>query len=132
MLQTYVKFIQCCCIIGPATLFSHALLGQTQPGTGGEDRLFGTVRDPSGAAIVGAHVVLKDDAGKVRDTRTDREGAYQFSPLRAGHYSLSAESQGFQAQSREVSANGQEALTVNFVIAIKTQSQSITVTDRLA
>ena len=91
----------------------------------------GTVRDPSGAAIVGAHLVLKDEAGKVRDAQTDREGAYHFSTLQAGHYSLSAESQGFQAQSREVSANGQEALTVNFVIVVRHRAQSVTVTDRL-
>jgi hypothetical protein len=125
MCQTYVKSIQSCCMIGAATLFSHALWGQTQPGTGGEGRLFGTVRDPSGAAIVGAHVVLKDEAGKAREAQTDREGAYHFSTLQAGHYSLSADSQGFQAQSREVSANGQEALTVNFVLVVQTQRQSV-------
>jgi iron complex outermembrane receptor protein len=75
--------------------------------------------------------VLKDDAGNVRDAQTDREGGYHFSTLRAGHYSLTVESHGFQEQSRAVSVNGTEALTVNFVVAIKPQGQSITVTDRL-
>ncbi len=131
MLKMYVKFIQRCCMIGAATLFSHALWAQTQPGTGGEGSLIGTVCDPSGAAILGARLALKDEAGKVREARTDREGAYRFSTLRAGHYTLSAESQGFQAQSREVSANGQEALTVNFVLVVQAQRQSVTVTDRL-
>jgi iron complex outermembrane receptor protein len=131
MCQTYVKLIQCCCMIGAATLFSHALWGQTQPATDGGGSLFGTVRDSSGAAILGARLALEDEAGKVREARTDREGAYRFSTLRAGHYSLSAESQGFQAQSREVSANGQEPLTVNFVLVVQAQRQSVTVTDRL-
>jgi iron complex outermembrane receptor protein len=49
----------------------------------------------------------------------------------AGQYSLSAESRGFRAQSKEVSANGQQALTVNFVLVVQTQRQSLTVTDRL-
>ena len=75
--------------------------------------------------------MLKDEAGKVRDTQTDREGAYSFSALRAGRYSLSAGSQGFQEESRNVSANGKEPLTVNFVLAVQAQSQSVTVTDRL-
>jgi len=131
MLQMYLRLFRWCCMIGAATLLSHALCGQTQPGTGGEDRLFGTVRDPSGAAIVGARVVLKDDAGKTREAQTDQEGAFRFSTLQVGHYLLSVDSQGFQAQSREVSANGQEALTVNFVLVVQTQRQSVTVTDRL-
>jgi iron complex outermembrane receptor protein len=127
----FVKFIQCCCMIGAATLFSPRLWAQAQPGAGGESGLSGTVRDPSGAAIGGAHLALRDEAGKVRDTQTDREGAYRFSALRAGHYSLRVERQGFQALSREVNANGQEAVIVNFVLVIQAQNQSITVTDRL-
>ena len=123
-----VKLVKCCCLIGTGMLLSHALSAQTQ--TKGESSLSGTVRDPSGAAIIGAHLVLKDEAGKARDAQTDRAGAYHFSLLRAGHYSLSVERQGFQAQSKEVSANGQEALTVDLVIAINTQRQSVTVTDR--
>jgi len=127
----FVRFVHCCCMIGAATLFSPGVWAQTPPRTDVGGSLLGTVRDPSGAAIVGAHVTLKDEAGKAREAQTDREGAYHFSTFQAGRYSLSVESQGFQEQSREVSANGQEALTVNFVIAIKTQSQSMTVTDRL-
>ena len=126
-----MKFIQCCCIIAATTILSHALWSQTQPDAGGESGLSGTVRDPSGASVVGAHLKLKDDAGKVREAQTDREGAYHFSMLPSGHYSLSVESRGFQTQSKEVTASGQETLTVNFVVAIEPQSQSITVTDRL-
>ena len=127
----YLKFIHCCCLIGAATMLSPGLWAQTPPGTDGGGTLLGTVRDPSGAAIVGAHLALKDEVGKVRDAQTGPEGTYHFSTLGAGHYSLSAESRGFQAQSREVSVNGQEALTVNFVLVVQGQNQSITVTDRL-
>ena len=118
-------------VLGPAVLFSFALWAQAPPRTDRESNLTGTVRDPSGAAISGARVVLKDETGKVRDAQTDREGAYHFSTLRAGHYSLTVESKGFQKQLRTVSENGHEALTVNFVLAIETKSQSITVSDRL-
>jgi len=123
--------IQCLYQVGATILFSHALWAQTQSGAGGQGSLLGTVRDPSGAFVVGAHLLLKDEAGNVRSVETDRDGTYHFSTLRAGHYSLSVESQGFQGQSKEVSANGQETLTVNFVIAINPQRQSVTVTDRL-
>ena len=31
MRQMFVKFVQCCCMIGAAILVSHALWAQTQP-----------------------------------------------------------------------------------------------------
>ncbi len=74
----FVRFVHRFCMIGAATLFFPGLWAQTQPRTDVEGSLSGTVRDPSGAAIVGAHVVLKDEAGKARDAQTDREGAYHF------------------------------------------------------
>jgi iron complex outermembrane receptor protein len=129
MRRSYTKLVQCGYQIGLAVLFSHALWAQTQPAS--EGSVSGAVRDPSGAAVVASHLTLRDDSGKVRDTQTDREGAYRFSPLPAGHYSLSVESQGFQSQSKDVRANGHEALTINFEIAINAQRQSATVTDRL-
>jgi outer membrane receptor for monomeric catechols len=44
---------------------------------------------------------------------------------------LNVEGRGVEAESSEVNANGQESLTLNFVLTIKTQRQSMTVTDRL-
>jgi len=131
MYRAYTRLIKCHYRVGAAIMFSCAVWAQTQPTTGGEGSLAGTVHDPSGATIVGANLVLKDEAGNIRHAETDRQGGYHFSALRAGQYSLTVESQGFQGQSRTVSVNGQEALTVNFVVAIKPQGQSITVTDRL-
>jgi iron complex outermembrane receptor protein len=126
-----MKLIQCCRVIGVAALFSQALSAQAKLGNDGGGSLLGTIRDPSGAAIIGAHLRLKDRTGQVKDTQTDREGAYRFSPLSAGHYSLNVESKGFEPKSSEVNANGQEALTLHFVLSIRTQRQSMTVTDRL-
>ena len=79
-----MKLFQFCRIVGAAMLFFQPLWAQTQPDTDGEGSLLGTVRDPSGAAIVGAHLAIRDEMGNVRDTQTDREGAYHFSTLSAG------------------------------------------------
>ena len=122
---------QCCRMLVAATLFLPAVYAQTELSKDGEASLTGTVRDPSGAAIVGAHVVLKQPDGHVRDTQTGREGTYRFAELGAGRYVLNVESKGFEAKSQEVNANGQETLTLNFVLPVKTQRQSMTVTDRL-
>jgi len=126
-----MKLVRCCRTIGTAILFFHALWAQTSPGANSKSSLTGSVRDPAGAAIAGAHITLKDQTGAVQDKRTDKEGVYRFSLLSAGHYSLNIESKGFEPKSGKLDVNGQEALTMNFVLSISTQRQSVTVTDRL-
>ena len=58
--------------------------------------LIGTVRDSTGAPIVGAAVkVTNVDTGVSSDTKTDAAGDYEFPSVRVGTYSVSASSQGF-------------------------------------
>jgi len=60
-------------------------------------RLYGTVTDPSGAAVSGANVVLKSsDGGAVASTSTDRSGTYSFDSVAAGNYQLELQSTGFK------------------------------------
>jgi len=56
----------------------------------------GVVRDPSGAAIVGAHVAAKNsDTGLARTATTVEDGGYVISELPAGTYQVEAASKGF-------------------------------------
>lgn len=66
--------------------------------TGDTAGIFGTVTDPTGAAIPGALVTLTQVAtGQVRSVDTSQSGDYLFSLLPVGTYSLTVEKQGFQA-----------------------------------
>ena len=57
----------------------------------------GTVDEPSGAAIVGAKVVVRNpDTGFTRTTLTNEQGLYQMPGLRPGIYELTAEAPGFR------------------------------------
>ena len=59
--------------------------------------LSGTVQDPSGGVIPGAHVTLTNDGTHAsQDTTANDQGYYRFNQLPAGTYSLSAEAKGFQ------------------------------------
>ena len=59
--------------------------------------LTGTVTDPSGAVLSGATVTLKSDAtGATRTTTTNSNGAYRFSLLRPGSYTVSGNRPGLQ------------------------------------
>ena len=60
--------------------------------------IVGTVSDPSGAAIAGATVELTNEAtGVTRSVTTNGDGAYQFTAITPGTYSVKASSTNFEA-----------------------------------
>src|SRR5215471_13588313 len=62
----------------------------------------GFVFDPSGAAVVGAHVTLVDVArNQTRETVADASGHFEFNDLSAGEYQLSITQQGFETTKSE-------------------------------
>ena len=87
--------------------------GQSQSFNGS---VSGTVRDPSGAIVAGAAMVLKNEATGVELTRTStQEGEYAFRNLVPGSYELRVSGAGFQPFLRrniEVSPNGNVRLDV--------------------
>jgi len=63
----------------------------------GGGSIVGTVKDPSGAAVVGATVrALNLETNETRDTATNEAGYYEFPLLPAGRYRLEAKAEGFQ------------------------------------
>src|SRR5229473_1103703 len=61
----------------------------------------GTVKDVSGAAIVGAAVTVKHvDTGLTRTVEADASGNYSVPSLPVGEYELTAEKMGFQVEVR--------------------------------
>jgi hypothetical protein len=67
--------------------------------------ILGTVRDPSGAIVSGASVVLRSGETNVeRKTLTNDEGMYAFAGLRIGSYTLKVEHSGFKPAQANVSA----------------------------
>jgi hypothetical protein len=62
----------------------------------------GGVHDPSGAAVVGAEVVVAGVGGNLtRTTTTNSEGAYVVSALPSGSYNVTITAKGFQKYSAE-------------------------------
>ena len=59
-------------------------------------RIVGTVRDPNGARIPGAQVIIRNNAtAEERETKTDGQGNYTVSLLSPGNYSVRITSPGF-------------------------------------
>src|SRR5437016_10026945 len=62
----------------------------------------GTVTDKSGAAVVGAEIVLTNSAGSLtRNTTTNTDGAYVLAALPGDTYNLLITSKGFQKYSAQ-------------------------------
>ena len=55
----------------------------------------GTVTDPTQAVVPGAKLVLTNGAGLQKETQTDEKGAYSFTGLEAGIYTLSVTAPNF-------------------------------------
>src|ERR1700740_2631857 len=71
------------------------LIAQTTASGG----LTGTVTDPSDHYVPGAILELKDNAkGTLQSTKTDAEGAYLFSFLLPGSYTLKVSHPGFTTE----------------------------------
>jgi hypothetical protein len=89
----------------------------------------GTVSDPSGAAVPGATVTLKNnETGATQTATSTSTGAYRFALLNPGSYSVSAKAQGFQETKQNVSVTVGQASTANIQLQVATTSQTVEVT----
>lgn len=92
--------------------------------------LSGTVTDPSGAAIAGAHVTATAvQTGVTRTAETNSSGLYRFTDLLPNTYKVTVTATGFTTQTTpdvNVQVNG--AAQLNVQLKVGTASQTVTVT----
>ena len=83
-----------CLVVVLSMLTGVAAVGQVDRAV-----LEGTVIDPSGAAIAGAHVkILAVDTGISQQQRTNSKGYYRFPGLAVGRYTLTVSNTGFKTK----------------------------------
>ena len=108
-------------------VFASALCGQTISGF-----ISGTITDATGAVVPGAGVRLTNDAnGQTREAVTNESGAYTFTSVQPGTYTIAVEHTGFKNYSRRgivLSAN--ERLPQDIQLEVGTASEAINVDAR--
>jgi hypothetical protein len=80
------------------TLIAAAMLVLTVPALAqtSTGRILGTVSDPQGASLAGAHVTVTNSGTNIHwSTTTNADGAYQVLDLPIGNYFVSVELSGF-------------------------------------
>jgi hypothetical protein len=95
--------------------------------TGGE--ITGTVTDPSGAIIPGAHVSVTSVAtGATRTAVSNNSGIYEFPGLDIGDYNLNVSAQGFETYKENgISVNVSSSLKEDVHLVVGGSSQTVTV-----
>jgi Carboxypeptidase regulatory-like domain len=79
------------------TLFGLAFAAKSSAAQQATAQITGKIRDPSGAVVPGAQVVLRNsDTGVSRKTTTNSDGYYLFTLVPIGTYDISVTQKGFQ------------------------------------
>ena len=95
-----------------------------------EGAITGTVQDASGAVVPDAEVtLLNTDVGLTLQTKANSTGGYTFSPLRIGHYTVSASAKGFsKTTQKNLTLNVAQVLQVNIQLKLGSATETIEVT----
>ena len=106
-----------------AFVLTGPLFAQTGTGT-----LRGQVKDPSGASIAGAAVVVTGPTGQVSRVTTNRQGFYEVKNLAPGKYKIEAAAKGFGLSEKDdVQVSANQIQEADIALAIETQQQQVTV-----
>jgi hypothetical protein len=120
------KFDRYLCVVAAlGLLFLMPMAGRAQETTGG---LQGTVKDPSGAVVPGAKVVVTGAAlvGS-KETDTDSSGNYRFANLPATNYTITVTAKGFATIKRELVLEVGHLPTVDFALEVGSGSTIVEV-----
>jgi len=124
LFHSWTKYV---CYLTLSAFFLLLTNAQCAFGQVDEGSIVGLVQDPTGAVVPGAQVtLLNTDQGITLNTTTSGSGEYTFSPVRIGHYSVSASAPGFSTTTQEnLEVKLDQHLQVN--IALKTGAATETV-----
>ncbi|HEV3420736.1 MAG TPA: carboxypeptidase regulatory-like domain-containing protein [Candidatus Acidoferrum sp.] len=88
----------------------------------------GQVTDPSGAALVGATVLLTTPSGGSMDTTTNKEGGYEFRNLAPGNYEIKAVAAGFAMFDKNgVALGAGQALRLDIPLTLEVEKEKVEV-----
>lgn len=89
----------------------------------------GVIKDPSGAVLPNVTVTLKnDETGATENQKSSASGAYRFSLLNPGSYTVSATAKGFQSSTQSVTVEVGQATTAVLQLAVASASTTVEVT----
>lgn len=118
------RIFRCLLVLLPGIFLCSSLFAQ-----GGRATINGTIIDPTGAAVPGAHVIIRNlDTDQVREATTGDGGEYNAPFLPVGHFSVTANRAGFASATQNgITLTADQVATVNLTLAVGQASESISV-----
>lgn len=114
---------------GLLVVFMFVLLSLSLASPLRADSLSGTVKDPSGAVVVGAHIEISSPTlAQPLVFTSDNAGRFTAPDLKPGNYSVRVTKDGFEVLTVTVDLSGTADLPLNLVVAA--QQTSVTVTGK--
>src|SRR5690349_8051339 len=111
-------FVALCLIPGSAPLLAQSDLGT----------ISGFVKDPSGAVVIGAKVIIQNATGLQRNVTTNDSGFYTVTNIPPGLYTLTVEAPGFQKyESRDNKLDPSGHLAIDAALTVGAASQTVQV-----
>src|SRR5580692_3691161 len=97
----------------------------------GQGKVSGLVTDPSGAIVVGAQVVLHNNAtGLTQHTVTNAAGLYTLPSVNPGEYDVTASQKGFTSTAHEhVMVNVDQTTELNITMQVGNATETVTVSE---
>jgi hypothetical protein len=94
-----------------------------------EGAITGAIQDASGAVVPNADVtLLNTDQGITSQTKSNASGIYTFSPVRAGHYSITVTAQGFaKTTQKNLTLSVAQTLQVNVALKLGGTTETVEV-----
>jgi hypothetical protein len=119
MIWTFLFSLGFCCV------FTGMALAQVDQGA-----INGVVKDTAGAVVPYALVTLTNtDTNFALQGKTDARGQYSFSPIKIGHYTLSATAPKFATTTQEnITVNIQDVLNIGLTLRPGGVTENVTVT----
>ncbi len=88
----------------------------------------GTITDPSGAAVSGASVTIREaSTGKKRTVATDAAGQFTLPGVPAGRYDLQISQAGFKTASRTITLRARDRAVVSTILSVGAVSEAVEV-----
>lgn len=99
------------------------------PAQADKTNLRGTIRDQTGAVLIGVTVTARNlQTGVSASAVSDDRGAYEIRALPAGAYEVQAILAGFRSEASELELTASEVRTLDLVLQIAPLSETVTVT----
>jgi len=109
-------------------LFACSTLAQAPTGI-----LRGQVTDPSGAAVVGATVLVTPASGEAKGATSGKDGTYEIKDLPPGSYKLETSAPGFALFSKpDAVITAGQVTRLNIPLTIEVQQEKVVVNDSTA